>query len=365
MIHLEYDPTERPRGRTSAVADSEMGQAGAFMAIGGGPGDAGMFGAHELLSHHPPRALCGGGNVISERVWCDGLTWLESQRLPEAGWPIDTHGSFDQVTTSVAIQAFMAARRQAPWKDRWLPIILAGTRRLLAKEGEGLASVDVVSQARILQGILAGTADISDSESSRHLLSADFTEIVRHRVEAMLATAIPGDEGLLVGWSSSPSGSSPDPAATMWSTCAIWSAVDLGLATDPPQFHLDRLRRSLDRESLIGADRTGSVDRLRFVALAHVMSSADDGTTRVLLRELHSRRGEQDFTAERTYLDALAAHNVQNPLIRYMWKNALYRGLCSRQERAGAFKGSWSDETIGRVRATATCCLALAILWTD
>jgi hypothetical protein len=83
-----------------------------------------------------------------------------------------------------------------------------------------------------------------------------------------------------------------------------------------------------------------------------------------LLLDLYWRSGSDGFSAKRVYLDALAAHNLQMPVLRRAWKNALYRRLRGLQERHGEKRGSWRDDT-GRIAATATCCHALSLLWLE
>jgi hypothetical protein len=78
------------KGREEAVASSETGSTGAFMAIGAGGGSAGMFGNRNGGGKR--RALAkGGGTRASESAVDAALRWFKRHQSPNGMWDVEKY----------------------------------------------------------------------------------------------------------------------------------------------------------------------------------------------------------------------------------------------------------------------------------
>lgn len=79
-----------PKGREEAVADSEMGGQGAFMAIGAGGGGAGMFGSRSGGGRKRAVGRMGGSRASESAVEA-ALRWFKKHQSPDGKWDAEKY----------------------------------------------------------------------------------------------------------------------------------------------------------------------------------------------------------------------------------------------------------------------------------
>jgi hypothetical protein len=138
-----------PKGREEAVANSEMGGMGAFMAIGAGGGSAGMYGKR---SGGGRKRAVGqyGGSRGSESAVEAGLRWLRRHQSPDGSWdpvtypvncqenpkcePGENMGGAREALTGYALLCFLGAGYDHRVQNPYRATVRRGLDALLAMQ---------------------------------------------------------------------------------------------------------------------------------------------------------------------------------------------------------------------------------------
>jgi hypothetical protein len=140
----------QPKGREEAVANAEMGGQGAFMAVGAGPGSAGMMGFRKGGGR---KRGCGlfGGTPGSEAAVDRGLRWLKRHQSLNGMWDAvnytgncdenpkcepgaNSSGNVSAALTGYAVLCFLGAGYDTKSPNKYRETVRRGVDYLLAAQ---------------------------------------------------------------------------------------------------------------------------------------------------------------------------------------------------------------------------------------
>jgi hypothetical protein len=245
--------SEIPRGRDEAVADSEIGGQGAFMAIGAGGGSSGMFGSRQ--GSGKKRALGRfGGSKASENSVEMALQWFKKHQEPTGKWDPSSYQNncADNPKCEPVEKAWVAGERADIAMTGLVVLCYLGAgydQRMPSRfRGTVRAAIDVLLKEQTADGRWPGESSPGNytlgictmALSEAYAMSQDprLREPAQKAVDAILACQIKDDKsGYGYGWGySAPSGpaiSTPstrcDASITPWMILAMKSARAAGL----------------------------------------------------------------------------------------------------------------------------------------
>jgi hypothetical protein len=229
------------KGREEAVADSEMGGQGAFMAIGAGGGGAGMFGSR--TGGGRKRAVGrGGGSKGSESAVNAALRWFKKHQSPNGMW--DAEKYFQNCTedpkcepgtvggqgaenvnvamTGYALLCFLGAGFDHKTPNTYKPVVKKGIDWLLSmQKPDGLLGTRNYEHPIAVMALAEAYAMTSDPDLRKPAqLGVDMIVQRQNQAEA-------GGYGL--GWDYQNPGKRNDASVTGWNVMALKSAYAGGL----------------------------------------------------------------------------------------------------------------------------------------
>lgn len=232
-----------------AVADSEMGGSGIFMAIGAGGGAAGMFGSRSGGGRKRALARNGGtraseagvsaaGRFLKRAQSVDGrwsaLLWPKNSAFEQKPEGLGTWSgpSADRCGTALSLLTFLGAGYDHKTPNKFKPVLRTGLdwlRQQLA--ADGTADGDPVVQACVTMALAEAYAMTSDPELRQPAQSA---------IDRLL-----GMQHAVGGWAASGRAEDPrlDGPASAWCVMALKSAYAGGLNV---REGLERAKRYLE-----------------------------------------------------------------------------------------------------------------------
>jgi len=238
----EENDSPVPKGREEAVADSEMGGQGAFMAIGAGGGGAGMFGSR--TGGGRKRAVGrGGGSKGSESAVDAALRWFKKHQSPNGMWDAEKYfqnctedpkcepGSLagysaDQVNTAMtgyALLCFLGAGYDHKTPNKYKAVVKKGIDHLLAIQApDGLLGQRNYEHPVAVMALAEAYAMTSDPELRKPAQNGVDVIIKRQNQD--------GESGYGLGWDYVNPNTRNDASVTGWNVMALKSAYAGGLS---------------------------------------------------------------------------------------------------------------------------------------
>ena len=240
----EANDSPVPKGREEAVADSEMGGQGAFMAVGAGGGAAGMFGSR--TGGGRKRAVGrGGGSKGSESAVDAALRWFKKHQSPNGMWDAEryfqncaedpkcepgkiSHDSAEDVNTSMtgyALLCFLGAGYDHKTPNKYRPVVKKGIDYLLSvQKPDGRLAARNYAHPVAVMALAEAYAMTSDP---------DLRKPAQTGVDAIVAKQNQdpkGAGGYGLGWDYVGPNGRNDASVTGWNVMALKSAYAGGLS---------------------------------------------------------------------------------------------------------------------------------------
>ncbi len=405
----EDTEAEVNKGREEAVASSEMGSTGAFMAIGAGGGAAGMFGNRNGGGKR--RALAkGGGSRASESAVDAALRWFKRHQSPNGMWDVEKypvncteapkcepgvqHKASDAnvACTGYAVLCFLGAGYDHKTPNKYNTTVEKGLEYLRSiQTGEGELGPRNYEHAVATMALAEAYAMTNDPDLKQP--SQKGLNIIMERQ----AKDGKGDSGGGLGWNyKEPQPNRNDSSVTGWCVMALKSGLagglNVGSSMEGAKNWLDKTWKAAnpDWQKLTDpytatskfpytwdatTDKVSEGDnRYPMGALCAVFLGHHSGDI-MLDSMINSIMKEQFVTAYPTntyymYYNTLAVFQAGGPHWE-KWNGTVRDVIVNSQRKGdGCFDGSWDFEgtkfhgsETGRVLSTAYCCLSLEVYY--
>jgi hypothetical protein len=412
-----------PKGREEAVADSEMGGSGAFMAVGAGGGSAGMFGSRS--GGGKKRAIGKfGGSRGSESAVDAALRWFKKHQSPNGCWDHVKYpanctedpkcepgggnhaGNIEAAMTGYAVLCFLGAGYDHQTPNKYKNVVKKGIDYLVSIQGPtgmiGERNYENAIATMALAEAYAMTGDPALKAPAQHGVDAVLAHQNQVSAPAAAAPAAPVDPakknegyGTGFGWDYVGPDARNDSSVTGWNVMALKSALagqlNIGNGMEGAKRWLDTVWKATnpdwakfdpykdeskypysymsDQGAPVGHQNMACVGAVCSVFLGH---HAGDTMLETLSNYImaHQMPGAYPCNTYYMYYNTLAIFQVGGD--RWQKWNGTVRDMLVGAQRKGngCFDGSWDPNgtqfpgnEIGRVLSTAYCCLCLEVYY--
>ncbi|MBN8526188.1 MAG: terpene cyclase/mutase family protein [Planctomycetes bacterium] len=407
-----------PKGREEAVADSETGGQGAFMAIGAGGGASGMFGSRSGGGRK--RAVGrGGGSKGSESAVEAALRWFKKHQSPNGMWDCENYpancteapkcepgkpehtdpANANIAMTGYAVLCFLGAGYDHKTANRYRQTVKAGVEWLLSvQKPDGLLGERNYEHPIATMALAEAYAMTNDPSLRGPSQKAVDVLIARQNQDAS------GGYGL--GWDYTKASNRNDSSVTGWCIMALKSAYAGGLnvgnsmqgakqfverawkATNPGWEKLDPYTGVSDFpycwdtktndyvHTFNSKDFTRGLGRdcapMGAVCAVFLGHRSGDVMLETLGNHIMKFQTPKSYPTNTYYLYYNTMGIFQLGGDRFKVWNASVRDMLVSAQRKGegCFDGSWDYKSsdfpgagVGRILSTAYCCLSLEVYY--
>ena len=406
-IDTQDESEEPPRGREEAVSTSETGGSGAFMAIGAGGGNAGMFGSR---TGNGKRGAIrrGGGSHGSESAVDAALRWFKKHQSPNGMWDTINYyqnctedpkcekgGTNNETTPNVAatgyaLLCYLGAGHDHRTPNKYRATIEKGIEWLKSQQKNGRFSASPHSnyEHAIATMAIAEAYAMSQDGELRAPAQLALDQIVAKQNKGG-AEASSGGGGL--GWDYLEPSSRNDSSVTGWCVMALKSGLaanlNIGNSLNGAKEWLKKTYEAANPDFakfdpytsqakfpyywVTGSATALAEDRVPMGALCAVFLGHHSGDP-MLECLLNYVMANQTVTQYPTntyfmYYNTLAVYQAGGERWK-KWNNVTRDVLVKSQRQDGCFDGSWDigpfiGSEVGRTISTAYCCLSLEVYY--
>ncbi|MBA3707640.1 MAG: terpene cyclase/mutase family protein [Planctomycetes bacterium] len=407
------------KGREEAVADSEMGGSGAFMAIGAGGGSSGMFGSR--TGGGKKRAVGKfGGSKGSESAVDAALRWFKKHQSPNGMWdpvkypanctedPKCEPGKYSNVgdaettmaMTGYAVLCFLGAGYDHQTPNKYKAVVKKGLDYMIsAQKADGSLGTHNYQNAIATMALAEAFAMTGDPALKTPAQNGVNTILARQNQDLAKAPAAAGTKDPYggFGWDySAPNGRS-DSSVTGWNVMALKSALAAQLnigngmegakqwlekvwkANNPDWAKLDPYKgesvfpyQYMSDQANGGAPGHQGLACVGAVCAVFLGHHAGDTMLESLCNTIMNKQTPAAYPCNTYYMyyNTLAIFQVGGERFK-RWNTTVRDMLVNAQKKGnGCFDGSWDWEgtafhgyDVGRVLSTAYCCLSLEVYY--
>ncbi len=408
-----------PKGREEAVADSEMGGSGAFMAIGAGGGSAGMFGARG--GGGKKRAIGKfGGSKGSESAVDAALQWFKKHQSPNGMWDVTKYpnnctdagpkcepgamrdGNCNVGVTGYAVLCFLGAGYDHMTPNKYKATVKKGIDYLVSVQGkEGMLGDRNYENAIATMALAEAYAMTSDPALKDPAQKGVDASLKNQNKDGKAAAAGGSSTAAYLGWDYKDPTLRNDSSVTGWNIMMMksalaaqlnishgmegaknwldktWKATNKDWAKLDPYKDVSRFPYVYTTDSGAIEINAGVADEKDFSCVGAVCAvflghKAGDAMLETLVNYDLKNHLPTKYPCNTYYMyyDTLALFQVGGDKWK-KWNDSVRDVLVNGQRKDdGCFKGSWDfadtkfvGSDVGRTLSTAYCCLSLEVYY--